>query len=197
MMTPNSHLNPGFFMGEKQQRLNDIMNTVSSHLDRVLAESPSAPRPSTLSELDAFAFLDPLLSSLRKDYLDARGNRLTAAKDFGTDDGLSGMAAILEDSAWCAMQTRYMELRANRTMMAAAQKMIEDSLAEDDARAAKEKESAQKNVASMIETYARMRAAKPVDPSSDFWLVFFLLFYRAPDVMFRIRPVHQFNRLAA
>lgn len=184
-------------MGSEKQNLNDIMNAVSGHLDTLLT-NPPAPRPSVLSEIDAFTTLDPLLASLHKEYLDARNVRLCARKDYGAGDGMTDMAALLEDSAWCAMQTRYMEIRADRALMIQAQKIVAQSQAEDRARAQTEKEAEKKQKARMIETYMRMHPKKENATLEALWaLVFLLMCEEQNRAMFRAPAFYQFNRIAA
>lgn len=85
---------------------------------------PRRSTTSALTELQAFQILDPLLARLHKEYLDAKDHRAKAIKDFGQDDPMTDMAMLVEDSAWCAMQARYMELRADRVLMAKAQTLM-------------------------------------------------------------------------
>lgn len=173
------------------------MNAVSGHLDTLLA-NPPAPRPCALSEIDAFVLLDPLLASLRKEYLDARGHRLCAQKDYGAKDGMTDMAMLLEDSAWCAMQTRYMEIRSDRALMAQAQRMMAEADAEDRARISREKEAEKDRKARMIETCMRMHASKDRATLEALWaLVFLLMCEEQNRAMFRARLTHDFRRLAA
>ncbi len=77
-----------------------------------------------LSELDAFILLDDTLDSLNKQYLDAKVQRKELVALYGDDDAMASVAIDMEDSAWCAMQTRYIELRAERKIMAQAQAMM-------------------------------------------------------------------------
>lgn len=77
-----------------------------------------------LSELEAFIVLDDTLDALNKQYLDAKAQRKELVALSGADDAMAVVAMDMEDSTWCAMQARYIELRANRKMMARAQKMM-------------------------------------------------------------------------
>lgn len=91
-------------MGKTTSDIFETMANVSKVLDRMVLPEP-------MSELDALALNDTLLGTLRKAYLDARGARKAAESEYGYDDGMTEMAMLVEDSAWCAMQTRYLEVR--------------------------------------------------------------------------------------
>lgn len=185
--------NLGFFM--PGQSLNEIMNAVSAHLDVMLDAAPAA-RPQALSELDAFIGLDPLLSALNKDYLDARSAHQSACRDFGSDDGMTSMAAVMMDSAWCAVQTRYMELRADRAMMARAQKAMAAVKAAFALQQRQEQETALLRMAWMMDLCARLQGDNRGAP--ELWAMYFLLMLQTPpDAMFRARPLYRFNSLAA
>ncbi len=189
--------NLGFFMSGDHS-LREIMNAVSVNLDRVLDCAP-AGRPAALSEMDAFAGLDPLLADLNKDYLDARSAHQSACRDFGSDDGMTSMAAVMMDSAWCAMQTRYMELRADRAMMARAQKAMAAARAAFDLRQRQEQEAALLRMAWMMDLCARLQGRGRCDGCApELWAMYFLLMLQTPpDAMFRARPLYRFNSLAA
>lgn len=105
--------------------LQQAMNRVSMGLDRAgpaPMAAPLNPQPDLREELDLFADMDPLLSDLQKQYLDAKAVRRKQVQAFGANDPMAEIAADMEDSAWCAMQTRYIELRGERLLMARVQK---------------------------------------------------------------------------
>lgn len=188
--------NLGFFMSGDNS-LREIMNAVSANLDRVLDCAPAA-RPQALSELDAFIGLDPLLSALNKEYLDARAHHKSACRDFGDDDGMTSMAAVMEDSAWCAVQTRYMELRCDRAMMARAQKAIAAAKAAVELQQRQEQEAALLRMAWMMDLCARLQGRRDGTSAPELWALYFLLMLQTPpDAMFRARPLYRFNRCAA
>lgn len=101
--------------------LQQAMNRVSSGLEQTGLASPTV-RQTLREELDVFAQYDPLLADLHKQYLDAKAVCKRQVKSFGAEDPMAEVAADMEDSAWCAMQTRYMELRSERLLMARVQK---------------------------------------------------------------------------
>lgn len=83
-----------------------------------------------LSELEAFSQLDELLDDLNKQYLDAKAYCQQLVAQFGKDDAMVNVAMDMEDSAWCAMQTRYLEVRLSRVMMLEVQSMMRLKLRE-------------------------------------------------------------------
>jgi hypothetical protein len=92
-----------------------------SDLVNELARAPSsigAPNEpvSELDEFEAFCQFDTLLSALNKDYLTAKAQRQLQEASFGKDDAMAEIAALAEDSAWCALQTRLLELRRDAAL---------------------------------------------------------------------------------
>lgn len=173
--------------------LMDVMNAVSQTLDNTLR----AARPSSqvLSELDAFALHDPLLAALRKQYLDAKALRINAHKQYGAEDGMTDLAMIAEDSAWCAMQTRYLELRNDKAAAQAAQEeMLE---AERIQKIRKQKEDDEKTLIyfRVLDMIQKIREREKVDYAMLI-LALLLLAYTERQV-FRIPNTHRFNSLAA
>ncbi len=176
--------------------LHEIMNDVSAHLDRATPSFMPA-KHQVLGELEAFLMLDPLLADLHKQFLDAKHNRQQAAKEYGKGDGMTDMAAILEDSAWCAMQTRYMEIRSNRRQMANAQKLINDSIAEEKRLEKIEREKEALKAFEQMQMFARMKAPKE-NNNADLWLLMLFLFTPNKQEFFRDPYAsYRFNRLAA
>lgn len=127
------------------------MNHVARQLDAAPRRYAPAPRP-VLSEIEIFASMDPLLGDLQRQYKDARYARRMQEKSFGSDDPMSEVARDAEDSAWCAMQTRYMEVRADRDTMRQMQIIQNEQQAEE----RREKELEKKRDA--LETYQRAQS---------------------------------------
>lgn len=178
-------------MGKNNALLISIMNDVSGYLDTVQAPV------SVASEMDAFIALDPLLASLHKRYLDAKQFRIRAQAEYGADDGMADMAVIAEDSAWCAMQTRYMEVRKDRAMMAQAQKLMAEALVEEAAERKREKEKEALKLLELMEFYVRLRENAQKN-SAYIWLVYLLLCSHRNVTYYTPNYVAQnFNRLAA
>ncbi len=171
------------------------MNDVSRRLDQ--EPSSYAPTRAVLSEMDAFMLLDPLLASLNKEYLDAKHNRLRAERDYGRDDGMTELAALLEDSAWCAMQTRYMEVRAERALMAKAQELMEESRLEELRLAKKEREREALQAFEAMQMFTRMRRVTREKNYADFWLALFMLHMDQPALFRNNYASYPFNRIAA
>lgn len=176
------------------KNLHNVMNEVSLRLDQA---APACASPAkALDELQAFVILDPLLASLYKQYQDARQHRAQAAKDFGRQDGMTDMASILEDSAWCAMQTRYMEMRAIRSMMAQAQKIREETRLEEERLLQEKKEREAREALEQMQLFSKMHAPKQKSEIS-LWFAYIMLF--GDDQLFfrNYQPSYSFNRLAA
>lgn len=180
---------------QQGQQLLAVMNEVSARLDHAPASLRPIPRTEAITEMQAFMQLDPLLSGLNKEYLDAKGARLQAEKEFGRGDGMAGLAVLMEDSAWCAVQTRYMELRADRRMMAQAQSLMEESRLEEEERTRKEKDRAALKTFEQMQMFLRMREARK-DTAAGWWL--FLMLFMTEPVPFRAHHAsHRFNLMAA
>lgn len=173
--------------------LQNVMNDVSRRLG---SGDFSLPVTKALSELEAFARLDPLLADLDKQYRDTQDMYLQAKREFGVDDPMTEMALLNEDSAWCAVQTRYMELRADREKMRHAQRLMEDSRIEEErlAKAKRQKE--------LLEDYDRMKffsdamARRHKNDAGEFFFMIYLLILQKQTHFY---PAHtqQFNQLAA
>ena len=191
-MTSNYKIR-GFSMGNTLS-LQDIMRDVSARLDGAMAVAPVF---SAGDELQAFMAQDPLLASLHKQYLDAKDMRRKSEKDYGKDDPMTEMALLVEDSAWCAMQTRYMELRDDRILMAKAQETMEEE------RIMANLKREEENKREALQNYYRMemltRARQKSEATAGFlWMALFYLFMCNSGSFFRqYQPTHQFNRLAA
>lgn len=167
--------------------LQSIMNDVSAHIVEMA--------PTVLTELQAFLLIDPLLARLHKEYLDAKDTRCKSEKDFGKDDPMTDMALLVEDSAWCAMQTRYMEVRADRALMLQAQSLMEEERAKEKQRKEREKTADALRLFDYMEMLMRVRK-KEISSLNWVWAFIFMLDKNA--FSFRTcQPTHQFNRLAA
>jgi hypothetical protein len=167
--------------------LQSIMKDVSANI------VPAAP--SVLTELQAFLVIDPLLARLHKEYLDAKDTRCKSEKDFGKGDAMTDMALLVEDSAWCAMQTRYMEVRADRALMSQAQSLMDDERAKDKKQREQEKTADALRFYNYMEMLMRIRK-REVSSINWLWALIFLFDHKAFN--FRTyQPTHQFNRLAA
>lgn len=103
------------------------MNEMAARLEIIQFECKHGHAPKKLSELEAFLFIDSLLASLNRQYLDAKRHRQQLVALYGPDDAMAEVAMDMEDSAWCAMQTRYIELRQQGKLMEQAQRMMREA----------------------------------------------------------------------
>lgn len=167
----------------KQQSLNEIMNEMAQGLKpldvgRNLDFSQTASMEE-LSELDAFASMDDLLDGLQKEYLDAKAQRKELCNLMGADDAMSMIVLDMEDSAWCAMQTRYLELREERHLMEEAQVMMRQRkklITEKKAmtlKACKEKEA--RDFSNYLHIIDKIKEQNKT-PKIFEWLVLFMIF---------------------
>ncbi len=174
--------------------LQDIMNDVARALDSAVAADfvPSNPA----SEFDAFLRLDPLLASLNKEYLDAAQIRKQAQHDFGMDDAMTEIAMLTEDSAWCAVQTRYIELLADNALRSQANMMVQEAFHVERKARAKIREKEIRETMEKMQYIAALEDSKKKKDPSAWWI--FLLYYVMQMQDFRLpQTTHQFNRLAA
>lgn len=102
--------------------LSDVLNDLAG--GQVAALADTLRRTDAVTELDLFLEQDALLSSLNNQYRFAREHHMAARKEHGRDSPMADIAADMEDSAWCAMQTRLMELRGNGALMRLVQKKL-------------------------------------------------------------------------
>ena len=160
--------------------LNNVMNKMA-RCESIL--STMAPYRTAslecLSELDAFVILDDTLNFLHKQYLEAKTQRKELVALNGADDAMVDVALDMEDSAWCAMQTRYIELRAQRKMMAQAQQMMrvrERQIEELNEKI--EQSHKQKKAQDFVNYLKAMEVMKQKNktPRIFEWLVLFLIF---------------------
>jgi hypothetical protein len=106
----------------KGTSLHDIMNGM---VQDPAGFATDATRPTT--EADALAALDPLLAGLDKQKADAGAHFARLLKSHGGDDPMTCVAADMKDSAQSAYETRLLELRQDRKIMAVVRRMIRDS----------------------------------------------------------------------
>ena len=151
--------------------------------EKCLAAAPVSVEPCEITELEGFANFDPVLASLIKEYESAKANRLKLIQENGVDDAMAQMAIDMEDSAWCAMQTRYLELREDALLMKRVQKMMhEEQLACEAYKADKVERRQQKDkqeLAERVRAYMvflnKVKEQNKV-PQILEWLILFLIF---------------------
>lgn len=103
------------------------MNEMVQRLDTIQPDAHNDVPSKVLNELEAFIEIDATLASLNKQYLDAKTQRKALIALHGAEDAMAEIAIDMEDSAWCAMQTRYIELREQRDLMKQAQRLVRQS----------------------------------------------------------------------
>lgn len=163
----------------KAQSLNQIMNDMASRIDAI-HPAPAEQRPTQpLSELDAFIEMDHLLASLHKDYLDAKAHRVELIALYGDNDAMAEVAMDMEDSAWCAMQTRYLELREKREVMERAQRLMRRAEEKVEQEKAREKAYEAKQFAYYLKTLEKIKEMNKT-PSILEWAILFLIFKISP-----------------
>lgn len=161
--------------------LNQIMNDMAARTD--VLNATRAASGEALDEMGAFTRLDPVMANLNKQYLDAKNYRKELQTLNGLDDAMCEVAIDMEDSAWCALQTRYIELRQERELMAKAQRMMRQ--AEQDALEEAEREE-RKTALEFLMQFKAIKAlrAKEREFNIDFFVAAYvlLLFNVIPSV---------------
>lgn len=133
------------------------MNEMASRVDAIHPAPPEQRPAQLLSELDAFIQMDHLLASLHKDYLDAKAQRVELVALHGDTDAMAEVAMDMEDSAWCAMQTRYLELREEREIMERAQRLMRRAEEKIEEEKARDKELEAKKLAYQFKVIEKVR----------------------------------------
>lgn len=77
-----------------------------------------------ISEATPFLGTDDVILGLLKDYLNAKADYQGTLLSYGSDNPMTEIAADHADSAWCALQARLFELKADKAAAARA-KMLE------------------------------------------------------------------------
>lgn len=160
------------------------MNEMASRIDAIHPASAEQRPAQPLSELEAFVQMDGLLGSLQKDYLDAKAQRVELVALHGDSDAMAEVAMDMEDSAWCAMQTRYLELRAEREIMERAQRLMRRAEEKIEQEKAREKAYEAKQLAYYLKTLEKIKEMNK-GPNIFEWAILFLIFKISP---FQDRP---------
>lgn len=156
------------------------MNEMTQRLDALQSQSVNHQScHASLSELDAFILMDATLAGLNRQYLEAKSQRKELVKLNGADDPMAEVAMDMEDSNWCAMQTRYLELREDRELMVKAQRMMRESEEKVEQEEVLEKERKSKEMAYYNRILDKIREQNKV-PEIFEWLLVFMLFRGAP-----------------
>lgn len=146
-----------------------------------------------LSEMQAFMQLDQLLAQLYKQFLEAKAYRKELSAANGPNDPMTEVALDMEDSAYCAYQTRYIELRQIRDMMARAQQLMRDSA--EDAEREKNKEREQKYRDFILMTKIQERVNEQNRQGGFEYAILLLIFNLFPNGY--LYPKQQFHQKMA
>src|ERR1700754_3624501 len=95
--------------------LSDVMNELAG--GKIISGLTGHAIINPLSEIDYFVQLDATLEELQYRYQQAKEYAQAACREHGAESPMADLAIDMEDSAWCAMQTRLMELRAQGDLM--------------------------------------------------------------------------------
>lgn len=169
--------------------LQHIMNEMAAGDVAIAAPAPTqefiehCQKP--LSEMDALMSQDDLLAHLQKEFFNAKGSFDRLLRENGGDDAMTEVAADMMDSAWCAMQTRMMEVRAKGDVMGRAQSMMQASMKK--VKEAQEQQEQQKALAlyhkmQMLQHLKNVKRAQQIKKEKDkvpfFEIVFVLMMFR-------------------
>ena len=174
--------------------LNNVMNEIA-RAEKIIP-SPNYINATTqpLSELEAFAILDETLNDLHKQYLSAKAQRKSLTAASGTDDPMVSIAIDMEDSLWCAMQARYIELRQKRCLMQRVQKMMrqhQQSVEHMKEQAVKREEK--QKTQDFINFCELIRTLKEKNKSSQIFEWLIMLLFLQVDFIVGLSLKRQFN----
>ena len=169
---------------------------VANRVETLRLEQPAELRKSPMSELEAFIQMDPLLADLHKEFQDVRRNHRDLLFKNGPDDAMAQMAADLEDSAWCAMQTRLLELRGQRILMRKAQRIMHHARREEEERQDRVRALKIASFAQQVATVEKHRQEKGM-PGLIEWVIFFYWVQRENNLMREFMQPANNRRLAA
>lgn len=129
---------------KEDRSLQTVMNEMAQRIDTLLpAEKNSRlSHEQKIAEIQVYRTIDPLLSDLCKEYEDIKEQHKTLLKLNGKDDPMCEIAADMLESACSAVDTRMIELKEDKKIVARAalrrQKMLEEEkLAEEQAKQAR------------------------------------------------------------
>ncbi len=176
--------------------LQSILNDVSKRLD-AFQEEEAPVTQDLMSELDVFARLDPLLGDLQKQYRNAQLTRRQQEKQFGHDSAMADVALEAQDSAWCAMQTRYMEVRKDRSLMHKVQSILHRQKQEQLQQQEEKLQTERTHKAEQLRLYHQLRQNTDIrrdqKGGGDILLAWLWLFIFHEKMRF----AHSFERFAA
>ena len=103
--------------------LNQVMNSMANNAGEFHIKE-AAPR----CVEDAFSKIDGIFASLQKSHKNALAYYQRLKKTKGRDDPMAEIAADMVESTLSAMQTRMIEIRANKALMLQARKYIQQAI---------------------------------------------------------------------
>ena len=174
-------------MNEIVQRIDTLAPSFSGDKDNLGQFKPSDRQQAALrgnkdplSEIEAFIQLDEILAHLNKQYLEAKAYRIQLSADHGVNDPMAEIAVDMEDSAYCAFQTRYIEVRQMRDLMTRVQYLMRESVETIERQKAKEREEKYKAFIMLSKMQEKTRQQ---DKRGGFEYAILLL-------MFNLTPAH-------
>ena len=98
--------------------INDILSKIDQRLDDLRMTDMSAPSVSLdpLSEVGLYITNDPLLADLYRQYLESQKHYIASIQTHGKDAPMTEIASDMSESAFCAMETRLIELREEKEL---------------------------------------------------------------------------------
>lgn len=100
---------------QDERSIKEIMNQMADRMDALLDERERARKTRETGDIpDELRFwiaVDPLLSDLHKQFVDARAHHQRLMRSRGSGDPMTDVANDMADSAQCAFETRLIELR--------------------------------------------------------------------------------------
>lgn len=173
--------------------LSDVLNDLAG--GRAAALARDIVPVSSVTEESLFIGQDAVLASLNREYLNSRAYHDAARREHGADSPMTDIAADALDSAWCAMQTRLMELRADGGLMRLVQTKLRDAAREAE-RA--QREAQDRGALSLFNRMEAARIAKAHDKSSPVydWLLVFMIFHHTLRLPFPALGIPE-RRMAA
>lgn len=154
------------------QSIQDTMKRLSLRMDSILDdhERRHGRDDDIPDELRFWLAVDPLLSHLYKQMIDAKGHHKNLKSLRGAEDPMTDVAADIYDSSICAFKTRLLELRHNEEAKAAVLAMAKKAHDEhEDALTAEVQARSER----FWKEFSRRKAhpVRALDGSASMWMV--------------------------
>ena len=192
--------------------INDILHKIDARLDDLRLTDDTAPVVSLdpLSEVGLYITNDRLLADLYRQYLEAQRNYISSIQDHGKNSPMTEIASDMSESAFCAMETRLIELREEEGMAERVMRVQEKQRAEYiDKMKQNQAEYARRGLRQPVAINAEkdhgMNNGNALNYAADqtmnmnFWAVFALSFLQQEQQMHETyKPAaNEFSRVAA